>query len=115
MRRAFGPFPPTIYGGFFTAFPTETLRKGDNDGKRIFGGTKRVGVAGDPVRELQNDLTTIGYFVGKPDGGFGDKTRAALHMLQEHFFAGKRGHKAPDGRLDSQTAQLVKGVVGAHP
>jgi hypothetical protein len=36
-------------------------------------------------------------------------------MLQEHFFAGGLGHKAPDGRVDFQTAQLIKSVVGAHP
>lgn len=115
MQRIAGPFPITIYAGFFRAFPTETLRKGDNDSKRIFGGTKRTTITGDPVRELQDDLTTIGYFVGTPDGDFGNKTKAAVEMLQEHFFAGGRGHKSPDGRVDFQTAQLIKSVVGAHP
>jgi N-acetylmuramoyl-L-alanine amidase len=115
MRRIAGPFPDTIYAGFFRAFSTETLRKGDNDGKRIFGGTKRITITGAPVRELQDDLTTIGYFVGTPDGDFGNKTQRAVQMLQEHFFAGGRGHKSPDGRVDFQTGQLIKSVVGAHP
>ncbi len=115
MLRMVGPFPATIYAGFFGAFPTETLRRGDNDGKRIFGGTKRAAIAGDPVHELQGDLKAIGYCVGTPDGDFGNKTRAAVEMLQEHFFAGGRGHKSPDGRVDNQTAQLIKGVRGARP
>jgi len=115
MHRIAGPFSDTIYAGFFRAFPTDTLRKGDNDAKRIFGGTKRTTITGGPVHELQDDLTTIGYFVGTPDGDFGNKTQRAVQMLQEHFFAGGRGHKSPDGRVDSQTAQLIKSVVGAHP
>lgn len=115
MRSIVGPFPATIYAGFFGAFPAESLRKGDNDGKRIFGGAKRTTMIGNPVRELQDDLTTIGYFVGTPDGDFGNKTKGAVQMLQEHFFAGRRGHKSPDGRVDDQTAQLIKRVVGAHP
>src|SRR5262245_40063735 len=115
MQRIAGPFPAAIYAGFFRAFPTEMLRRGDNDSKRIFGGTKRTAITGDPVHELQDDLTIIGYSVGTPDGDFGNKTRAAVQMLQEHFFAGGLGHKAPDGRVDFQTAQLIKSVVGAHP
>jgi len=34
-----------------------------------------------------------------------------VHMLQEHFFAGGRGHKVPDGRVDRQTATLIKAVA----
>ena len=52
MQRIAGPFPVTIYAGFFRAFPTEMLRKGDNDSKRIFGGTKRTTITGAPVHEL---------------------------------------------------------------
>ncbi|MCC6389440.1 MAG: N-acetylmuramoyl-L-alanine amidase [Bryobacterales bacterium] len=115
MTMIFGPFPTTIYAGFFGSFPSESLRKGDNDTKRIFGGAKRTAITGNPVRQLQDDLTTIGYHLGTPDGDFGDKTRAAVQMFQEHFFAGGRGHKAPDGKVDWQTAQLVKSVAGAHP
>jgi peptidoglycan hydrolase-like protein with peptidoglycan-binding domain len=115
MQRIASPFPDTIYAGFFRAFSTDTLRKGDNDAKRIFGATKRTTITGSPVHELQDDLMTIGYFVGTPDGDFGNKTQRAVQMLQEHFFAGGRGHKLPDGRVDSQTAQLIKSVVGAHP
>jgi N-acetyl-anhydromuramyl-L-alanine amidase AmpD len=116
MGTIFGPFRTTIFASFFATFASDSLRKGDNDTKRIFGGTKRAATfVGNPVRELQDDLTTIGYHLGTPDGDFGDKTRAAVQMFQEHFFAGGRGHKAPDGRVDFQTAQWIKGVTGAHP
>lgn len=116
MQTIFGPFPNTIYASFFAAFAGDSLRKGDNDAKRIFGGTKRAAAfTGNPVRELQDDLTNIGYHLGRPDGDFGDKSRAAAQMFQEHFFAGGRGHKAPDGRVDLQTAEWIKSVIGAHP
>ncbi|HEY5707601.1 MAG TPA: N-acetylmuramoyl-L-alanine amidase [Terrimicrobiaceae bacterium] len=116
MLMVLGPFPTTIYASFFATFAGDSLRRGDNDTKRIFGGTKRAGTfVGNPVRELQDDLTTIGYHLGRPDGEFGDKTRAAVQMFQEHFFAGGRGHKAPDGRVDLRTAELIKSVTGAHP
>ncbi|HUQ93393.1 MAG TPA: N-acetylmuramoyl-L-alanine amidase [Bryobacteraceae bacterium] len=115
MRSIMGPFPTAIYAGFFAAFPAETLRKNDNDAKRVLGGAKRTTIVGNPVRELQDDLTEIGYHLGTPDGDFGDKTRAAVQMFQEHFFAGGRGHKSPDGKVDNITAQMIKGVVGAKP
>jgi N-acetyl-anhydromuramyl-L-alanine amidase AmpD len=105
------PIAPTLYGSFFTQFPNESLRQNDSDATRVFGGTVRGGIAGNIIRELQTDLRSIGYSLGTVDGDFGEKTRLAVHMLQEHFFAGGRGHKAPDGRLDRQTATLVKAVV----
>jgi N-acetylmuramoyl-L-alanine amidase len=116
MTRMIGPLPATIYDNFFATFAGGALRRGDNDGKRILGGSRRNGTfAGNPVRELQNDLTTIGYHLGTPDGDYGDKTRLAVEMFQEHFFAGGRGHKAPDGRVDFETAVIVKGVAAAKP
>ncbi|MHC2288520.1 peptidoglycan recognition protein family protein [Bradyrhizobium barranii] len=116
MTRSIGPFPGTIYDSFFAAFAGSALRKGDNDGKRILGGSRRNGTfTGNPVRKLQDDLTTIGYHLGTPDGDYGDKTRLAVEMFQEHFFAGGRGHKAPDGLVDLQTAIIIKGVAAAKP
>jgi N-acetylmuramoyl-L-alanine amidase len=115
MRSIAGPFPTTIYGGFFGVLPTGSIRRNDNDASRRFDGAARPSVTGNPVRELQQDLTTIGYSVGTPDGDFGDKTHFAVMMLQEHFFAGGRGHKAPDGKVDAATAFLIKGVASAHP
>jgi N-acetylmuramoyl-L-alanine amidase len=111
MIASTAPIAPTIYGSFFVSFPNESLRQGDNDTRRKFGGAVRQGISGNLVQELQADLRTIGYTVGALDGDFGGKTRAAVEMFQEHFFAGGRGHKAPDGRVDRQTATLIKAVV----
>jgi N-acetylmuramoyl-L-alanine amidase len=111
LIRTAGPSPNTIYGGFFVAVPDGALRQGDNDGRNRFGGVVRRTVTGNPVIELQRDLKAIGYHVGRPDGDFGRKTHEAVAVLQEHFFAGGRGHKAPDGRVDFQTATLIKQLV----
>ena len=105
------PIPPTMYGSFFNQFPNESLRQNDSDASRIFGGAVRPGIAGNIIQELQTDLRGIGYALGTVDGGFGEKTRAAVQMLQEHFFAGGRGHKDPDGRVDRRTAMLIKAVA----
>jgi N-acetyl-anhydromuramyl-L-alanine amidase AmpD len=114
MREAMGPFPATIYGGFFGSFPTESLRRNDNDAAGRAGGARRTGLTGNPVRELQDDLAAIGYSIGTPDGDFGEKTHWAVQMVQEHFFAGGRGHKAPDGRVDQRTAFLIRGLALAR-
>jgi len=39
----------------------------------------------------------------------------AVLAFQEHFFAGGRGHKAPDGRVDLPTARVIKRVVASVP
>jgi N-acetylmuramoyl-L-alanine amidase len=113
MSASTTPIVPTVYAGFFVSFPTDTLRSGDNDARRQFGGSRRPTLVGNPVRELQTDLQIIGYEVGRPDGDFGQKTQFAVQMFQEHFFAGGRGHKAPDGRVDRQTATTIKAAVVA--
>jgi N-acetylmuramoyl-L-alanine amidase len=113
MSASTAPVPPTMYGSFFMQFADQSLREHDNDASRTFGGAVRPSIAGDIIHELQTDLRTIGYAVGAVDGDFGEKTRLAVHMFQEHFFAGGRGHKEPDGRVDRQTATLMKAVVVA--
>lgn len=116
MLQSAGPGSPSVYGGLFAAFTGVSMRKGDNDARRVFGGTRRAATfTANPVRELQDDLVHIGYHLGTPDGDFGDKTRAAVQMFQEHFFAGGRGHKSPDGQVDLPTAQLIKAVSAARP
>ena len=113
LLQGTGPWPNDIYGGFFAVFGTGLLQQNDNDGAHRWGGKHVAGTAitGKPVRELQDDLVSIGYFVGTPDGGYGHKTMRAISMLQEHFFAGGRGTPAKLGQVDLLTAQLVKSVV----
>jgi N-acetyl-anhydromuramyl-L-alanine amidase AmpD len=115
MSAGTGALAAGDYGGFFVTVATGALRLGDNDSTNRFGGAVRPAMTGDIVLELQTDLQTIGYAVGTPDGDFGQKTHAAVEMFQEHFFAGGRGHKSPDGRVDAETARLIKAAVAAHP
>lgn len=116
LLQAAGPWPLDIYGGFFSAFNTGLLQEGDADAGHRWGGkhvtgTALTGITGKPVRELQSDLTSIGYFLGTPDGGYGQKTMRAVAMFQEHFYAGGRGTPARSGQVDLQTARLIKSVV----
>ena len=116
MRQQTGPVPNTVYANFFATFAGSMLQRGDNDATRVLGGVRRPPTfAGAPVRELQDDLTAIGYSLGQPDGDYTEKTRGAVQMFQEHFFAGGRGTKAPDGRVDLDTAVIIKAVVAAKP
>ena len=114
-----GAFPPDAYGGFYTAVKDGALRLGDNDKTRKWGGEVRKatdsGISGQPVQELQENLRAIGYYVGTPDGGYGQSTFGAVRAIQEHFFAGGRGAMNPDGRVvDLRTAQLISGVAGSR-
>ena len=111
MVRAYGPYPPSLYGGLFQQVANGAFRRGDNDARNRFGGATRTTVTGNPVRQIQQDLFDIGYSVGTPDGDFGERTHYAVEMFQEHFFAGGNGHKAPDGRVDYQTASLIQSVM----
>jgi N-acetyl-anhydromuramyl-L-alanine amidase AmpD len=109
MLPRVGPIRPDIYGGFFLHNPTGAFRNGDLDSRRRFGGQVRNDVTGTPINELQSDLQTIGYSVGQPDGEFGNRTRAAVRIFQEHFFAGGRG-PTPTGQVDRLTADMIKMV-----
>jgi N-acetylmuramoyl-L-alanine amidase len=108
------PNIPAMYGGFFQTVPDGALRLNDNDARHRFDGVVRPTITGTPVQELQQDLASIGYSVGTPDGDFGQRSHYAVLAFQEHFFAGGRGHKTPDGRVDLQTAAMIKNVAGAR-
>jgi N-acetyl-anhydromuramyl-L-alanine amidase AmpD len=114
LMMAFGPPNPNIYSGFFQTVANGAFRKGDNDTHHRFGGSVHNTITGTPIQDLQQDLTDIGYSLGTPDGDFALKTERAVLTIQEHFFAGGRG-PAPNGRVDFQTAALIKSVVEAKP
>jgi D-alanyl-D-alanine carboxypeptidase-like protein/putative peptidoglycan binding protein len=60
-----------------------TLRPGDHDAKKIWGGTVRHGRSGTPVTELQSALIAVGtLLVTPPDGQFGHFTKEALQRFQ---------------------------------
>jgi peptidoglycan hydrolase-like protein with peptidoglycan-binding domain len=71
-------------------------------------------VTGNPIKELQTDLSDIGYFV-PADGQFGPKTQWAIQMFQRHFFAGSRRGVLTDAQrkkpeVDRVTAEFIKSV-----
>jgi N-acetylmuramoyl-L-alanine amidase len=105
------------YAGFFSKDKTGALQLHDSDAAHKFGGVVRknhagtVTMPGTPVQELQQDLTAIGYFVGPVTGVYNEATFSAVEMLQEHFFAGGRSASVANGKLDLNTASIVKSLV----
>jgi N-acetyl-anhydromuramyl-L-alanine amidase AmpD len=105
------------YAGFFNTVPAGGLQQGDSDAAHKFGGVVRkdhagkVTMPGSPVAELQRDLGFIGYFVGPVTGVYNDATFWAVNMLQEHFFAGGRSTSSPTGKLNLETARIVKALT----
>lgn len=115
FQYAAGTLKPTHYGGFFKIVPAGRLIVGDNDAARRYGGQVRPDVQG-AIRELQTDLTRIGYFC-PVDGDYGSITAMTVQMFQEHVFSGTRRRgtdpwNSGDGRLDLATAEYVKRVLG---
>jgi N-acetylmuramoyl-L-alanine amidase len=106
------PPTPGQYGGFFDTFPTERLRRGDNDTGQVFGGRHRPTITAPVIAELQTDLSRIGYFC-PITGRFDDPTVAGVKMFEEHFFSGTRRRTDPafrSGQVDSVTAMAIKNV-----
>lgn len=109
--------PANAYAGFFASNRNSALQLHDSDAAHKFGGVVRknhagtVTLPGAPVQELQQDLIAIGYFVGPTSGVYNEATFFAVEMLQEHFFAGGRSASTPNGKLDLNTATIVKSLV----
>ncbi|HVE59168.1 MAG TPA: peptidoglycan-binding protein, partial [Pyrinomonadaceae bacterium] len=75
------------------------LQLGDSDTKRIFEGRKRTDIQGNPVRQLQTDLKTLGIgLIGKPDGGFGFDTECAVREFQIYAKMPQIAHQ-PQGAM----------------
>lgn len=60
------------------------------------------GDRGGAVVEAQTKLTALGYFVGKVDGDFGDRTRAAVLSFQAD------NHLIADGKFGPSTREALK-------
>lgn len=82
------------YGGYI-------LQKGDNDHKGIYGGDK-IGKNLGYVKELQEDLLTLGYLLPKygADGDFGIETQETVILFQKNLVF--------DGKIDELTAIKIK-------
>lgn len=84
------------------------LQRGDNDASRRWGGQQRPGSTGQPVRELQQALLTLGAMRATPDGDFGGKTQDAVMRFQ--WYLGRIGQRL---RV-SAAAGSVRGVLAAY-
>lgn len=109
-----GTLTDTAFGNFFAVRPSGKLADGDRDSSQVFGGEHLTDVSG-AVAELQQDLASIGYYLGNIDGAFGGITRWAVRVFQQHMFSGSRRTdplNSGDGKLDIETATLIKRVLG---
>jgi N-acetylmuramoyl-L-alanine amidase len=112
------------YEGFFrlASPPNDMLQSGDRDDVRKWGGKSwpapkqdddpLTTLAGNPIRELQEDLHDIGYAVNV-DGQFTLRTQRAVEMFQQHFFAGSRRASIQDAerkKVGLTTAEMIKRV-----
>jgi lipoprotein-anchoring transpeptidase ErfK/SrfK len=69
----------------------------------------KPGNTGPAVLALQKRLSSLGYWVGQPDGAYGDSTQQAVFALQ------KAAGLARDGIVGPQTAAALAHGVVAHP
>jgi Putative peptidoglycan binding domain/L,D-transpeptidase catalytic domain len=68
-----------------------------------------LGTTGPAVRALQERLTSLRYWIGEPDGTFGDSTQQAAFALQ------KAAGLTRDGIVGPQTAAAMARGVVPHP
>ena len=99
------------YGNLFNLAEPIVLQLNDSDVDHRFGAKKRPHISGTPVTDLQNDLAQIGYSL-HVNGRYDKYTKLAVAAFQRHFFSGSRRRTA-DGRVDKETAQMIKNVTGA--
>jgi N-acetylmuramoyl-L-alanine amidase len=112
------PGPSLVgYGGVFDT-PVE-LRSGDRDRgvgvTPLYGGAKRTDIQDDVIKQLQNDLTGIGYSVNI-NGKYDEETMRAVMVFQEHYFSGSRRTIAHTrGSVNETTAEAISLIRGAMP
>ena len=61
----------------------------------LVGSTYRNGSTGSGVREIQNMLTTLGYYDGKISGNYGNLTEEAVRLFQRDHGLGADGVAGP--------------------
>jgi lipoprotein-anchoring transpeptidase ErfK/SrfK len=71
--------------------------------------TLRIGSSGRLVRDMQRRLLALGYWVGAPNGVFGDSTEQAVYALQ------KAASLSRDGVVGRSTAAAIARGVRPKP
>ena len=70
------------------------------------GSSLKLGANGTKVRDLQQDLTTLGYYWADITGNFGSKTEAAVKNFQE------KNNLTADGVAGTKTLNAIAAAVG---
>jgi lipoprotein-anchoring transpeptidase ErfK/SrfK len=78
-RPPAAPIVPRTPAHTATPSPTATVSAQPTTPHRML----RLGSHGLDVRRVQEDLAASGYWLGKPDGVFGDTTQQAVYALQK--------------------------------
>ena len=77
------------------------------------GSGLRLGSTGTAVRDLQQDLTTLGFYWAEVTGNFGSKTETAVKRFQEEHGLTADGVAGPKTLAAIETAVEKKGGVAA--
>ena len=87
---------------------TTTLPGPEADGKL------ELGESGDAVSALQGRLSDLGYWLGDPDGNYGQLTRQAVMAFQKAEGLGRDGVAGPDtqGRLATAHRPAARSTSG---
>jgi N-acetyl-anhydromuramyl-L-alanine amidase AmpD len=99
------------YAGIFDLPGGIVLQEHDKDSEHKFGGKVHATFKGTPIQELKQDLADIGYSLKEVNGKYDHYTERAVAAFQRHFFSGSRKRYA-SGKVDKETAQMIKNVVG---
>jgi peptidoglycan hydrolase-like protein with peptidoglycan-binding domain len=77
-------------------------------------GKLELGESGDSVTALQQRLSDLGYWLGEPDGTYGQLTRQAVMAFQKAEGLGRDGVAGPDtqGRLATATRPAARSTSG---
>ncbi|MBQ8617566.1 MAG: peptidoglycan-binding protein [Clostridia bacterium] len=79
--------------------------KGGSSASTSSGSGLRLGSTGTKVRDLQQDLTTLGYYWADITGSFGSKTEAAVKNFQE------KNNLSADGVAGTKTLNAIASAV----
>lgn len=79
-------------------------------------GTLELGESGPEVQALQQRLTDLGYWLGTPDGTYGQLTRQAVMAFQKAEGLGRDGTAGPVtlGALDAASRPTPRDGGGTH-
>ena len=110
----------TVYGGYFSKYPDASLRSGDSDAAKRYGGQVRKEDFGKLVAAVQDDLKTIGFSINAGDGSkvtgvYDHATAMAVSQFQIRYLSGSRrdgrNDDARGGNVDLTTATYIQRVL----